>query len=81
MENHTLFFRKFGKMSQNLSSAAVVIGALRVKVCRGNQTHLVHKNFQGIKQGIFKSEHHARVYGIALNILLFYTLLPESQRM
>ena len=25
-----LFFRKLGKMSQNLSSAAVVIGALRV---------------------------------------------------
>ena len=25
-----LFFQKFGKMSQNLSSAAVVIGALRV---------------------------------------------------
>ena len=27
----TIFFRKLGKMSQNLSSAAVVIGALRVK--------------------------------------------------
>ena len=26
-----IFFRKFAKMSQNLSSAAVVIGALRVK--------------------------------------------------
>ena len=26
----TLFFRKLGKMSKNLSSAAVVIGALRV---------------------------------------------------
>ena len=31
MKYHTLFFWKFGKMSQNLSSAAVVIGALRVK--------------------------------------------------
>ena len=31
MKYHTLFFRKFGKMSQNLLSAAVVIGALRVK--------------------------------------------------
>ena len=31
MKNHTLFFRKLGKMSQNLSSAAVMIGALRVK--------------------------------------------------
>ena len=29
MKYHT-FFRKLGKMSQNLSSAAVVIGALRV---------------------------------------------------
>ena len=27
---HTLFFRKFGKMSQTLLSGAVVIGALRV---------------------------------------------------
>ena len=27
-----LFCRKLGKMSQNLSSAAVVIGALRVKL-------------------------------------------------
>ena len=26
------FFRKLGKMSQNVSSAAVVIGALRVKL-------------------------------------------------
>ena len=31
MKYHTLFFRKLGKMSQNLSCAAVVIGALRVK--------------------------------------------------
>ena len=31
MKHHTLFFRKLGKMSQNLSSAAVVIGPLRVK--------------------------------------------------
>ena len=31
MKYHTLFFRKLGKMSQNLSSAVVVIGALRVK--------------------------------------------------
>ena len=38
------FFRKFAKMSQNLSSAAVVIGALRVKhnqreATRGKETH------------------------------------------
>ena len=32
MKNHTLvFFRKLRKMSQNLSSATVVIGALMVK--------------------------------------------------
>ena len=36
MKYHTLFFsffHKLGKMSQNLVSAAVVIGALRVKAC------------------------------------------------
>ena len=31
MKYHILFFRKFGKMMQNLLSIAVVIGALRVK--------------------------------------------------
>ena len=31
MKYHTLFFLKIRKTSQNLSSAAVVIGALRVK--------------------------------------------------
>ena len=31
MKYHTLFFRKLLKMSQNLSSAAVVIGSLKVK--------------------------------------------------
>ena len=30
MKYYTLFFLKLGKMSQNLSSAAVVIGTLRV---------------------------------------------------
>ena len=32
MKYHTLFFRKLEKMSQNLSSTAVVIGALRVNI-------------------------------------------------
>ena len=32
MKYHTLFCRKLGKMSQNLSSAAVVIGALRANL-------------------------------------------------
>ena len=30
LKYHTLFFRKLGKISENLSSAAVVIGALKV---------------------------------------------------
>ena len=30
--SHLFFFQKLGKMSQNLPSAAVVIGALRVKM-------------------------------------------------
>ena len=30
MKYHTLFFQKLGKMLQNLWSAAVVIGALRL---------------------------------------------------
>ena len=29
--SHLIFFQKIGKMSQNLSSAAVLIGPLRVK--------------------------------------------------
>ena len=31
--SYLIFFRKLGKMSQNLSSAAVVIGALKVNIC------------------------------------------------
>ena len=33
--SYLIFFRKLGKMSQNLSSAAVVTGALRVNVVNG----------------------------------------------
>ena len=37
MKYHSLFFfRKLGKMSHNMSSAAVVIGALRVKELPGD---------------------------------------------
>ena len=32
MRYHTLFFRKLGKMSQNVSSAAVVIAVLRARL-------------------------------------------------
>ena len=43
MKYHTLFFfRKLGKMSQNLSSAAVVIGALRVKPTRNQNIVSLH---------------------------------------
>ena len=41
MKYHTFFFLKLGKMLQNLSSAAVVIGALRVKA---DQNPLAAKN-------------------------------------
>ena len=34
MKHHTLYFQKLGKMSQNLLSAAVVIGALRVNLSK-----------------------------------------------
>ena len=37
MKYHTLFFLKFGKMLKNLSSAAVVIGALRDKSFKGTE--------------------------------------------
>ena len=42
MKYHTLFFRKLGKMSQNLSSAAVVMGALRVNPF--SQTDFFHSD-------------------------------------
>ena len=44
MKYHTLFFRKLGKIPQNLSSAAVVIGALRVKKATVCHTGLEHVN-------------------------------------
>ena len=34
MKYHTLFVKKLGNVSQNLSSAAVVIGALRVNIIK-----------------------------------------------
>ena len=36
MKYHTLFYLKIGKVVTSLSSAAVVIGALRVKIKRPN---------------------------------------------
>ena len=48
MKYHTLFFLKLEKikMSQNLSSVAVVIGALRVKHSQGEGQALTLSNSQ-----------------------------------
>ena len=41
MKYHALFLSKIGKISQNLSSAAVVIGALRIKDKNKNLTLMI----------------------------------------
>ena len=41
--SYLLFFRKLGNMSQNLSSAAVVIGALRVNIHSESDSLEQHK--------------------------------------
>ena len=40
--SYLIFFRKLGKMSRILSSAAVVIGALRVKVMITEQKQILY---------------------------------------
>ena len=40
--SHLFFFQKFGKMLQNLLSAAVVIGALRVNIFFGCSKEPAH---------------------------------------
>ena len=48
MKYHTLiFFRKLGKMSQNVSSAAVVIGALRVKLLSLSSVDRTMRSYKG----------------------------------
>ena len=42
MTYHTFFFRKFGRMSLNLSSAAVVIGTIRIKSMFLNRVRNAH---------------------------------------
>ena len=42
MKHHTLSFQKLRKMLQNLSSAAVVIGALRVNLGTLDQVNLTN---------------------------------------
>ena len=46
MKYHTLFFHKLGKMLQNLSSAAVVIGALMGKIAEFPELAVALKNFR-----------------------------------
>ena len=59
MKHHTLFFQKFGKMLKNLSSAAVVIGALRVRYSLMNESHLIFnvkfhiKTVDVLQNGVF----------------------------
>ena len=45
--SYLIFFRKLGKMSQNLSSAALVIGALRV-----NNGILIQKYIYGAEKSL-----------------------------
>ena len=43
--SYLIFFRKLRKMSQNLSSAAVVIGALRVNYLSASDVRTRDRNF------------------------------------
>ena len=49
MEYRTSFFRKLGKMSKNLSPAAVVIGALRVNKVASKSFPCAHKSARANK--------------------------------
>ena len=54
MKYHTFFFQKLRKMSQNLSSAAVVIGALRVNLFGSqNDKHSILVNPQYMTPDFF----------------------------
>ena len=48
--SYLIFFRKLGKMSQNLSSAALVIGALRVNNGRIQNKILIQKYIYGVEK-------------------------------
>ena len=53
MKYHTLLFSKFGKMSQNLSSAAVVNVTLRVKILYLPAVDSLHKQVGPISGVMF----------------------------
>ena len=46
MKYHSSFFQKLRKMSQNVSSAAVVIGVLRVSRYQANYTYWCEKTLR-----------------------------------
>ena len=53
--SYLIFFKKLGKMPQNLSSAAVVIGALRVKGLKKKKIKLIIR--KGMVHYIFSGGH------------------------
>ena len=64
---HTLFFRKLGKMSQTVLSAAVVIGALRADIIGGKTKYLLPHGKSNICE---KVSHFLYIY-----YSFYYTLL------
>ena len=76
MKYHTLFFFKLGKMSQNLSSAAVLIGALTFKapptICSRRQFKILLL-FSKITN---KACYFTRIVCVLGNFLCFHCLLP-----
>ena len=58
--SYLIFFRKLGKMVQNLSTAAVVIGALRVKLRKdGRPIQIAHEGavWSGPSENIAEIKH------------------------
>ena len=53
--SYLIFFRKLGKMLQNLSTAAVVIGALRVKIYTTMENVQIVKPLQLRKDSFYSS--------------------------
>ena len=74
MKYHTLFFRKLGKMSSNLSSTAVVIGALRVKTLKGKLTKVKLENVTTAKSD---NPLHARLFCMLFCHQIFQHIISE----
>ena len=64
--SYLIFFSKLGNMSQNLSSAAVMIGALRVNIALGTWRMLKHEKTCLIPTLSYSPE--ARCYRMRHNI-------------